>query len=263
MNAKNQDATPASLPHRVEPSSLQNIPRRIWQTMNTRRLPPFMKQVAESWTKLNPEYEYCLFDDDDLAEFVRAEFPDFLPGWQKLQHGASKADLWRYLIMFKHGGVYADLDCFCRTPLREWINPEAAYVTQVGVNKDLCQWLLISIPENPIFLRAAERALDNILQGRCHAEYCGFQLLAGKLALRQESPRINISHPVLSLTGPPVFQQAAEECFNLASCSAIFQHIQVVCTSEEISCNMAGNVKHDHGNQAYLEELRQLRVPHY
>lgn len=226
-------------------------------------LPPFMKRVAKSWTTLNPEFEYALFDDDDLAEFVRSEFPDFLPGWQKLKHGAAKADLWRYLVMFRYGGVYADLDCFCCAPLREWISPEAAYVTQLGVNKDFCQWLLISVPENPIFLRAAERALDNILCDRCSAEYDGFQLVAGELTLRQGHPRINIHDPVLALTGPPVLQEAAEECFKNSSCPAIFQHTQVVCISENTSCNMAGNVRHDHGNQDYLEELRQLRTPHY
>lgn len=212
---------------------------------------------------LNPEYEYRLFDDDDLAEFVKCEFPDFLSGWQKLKHGASKADLWRYLVMFKYGGVYADLDCFCRAPLREWIRPEAAYVTQLGVNKDLCQWLLISVPGNPIFLKAAERALDNILCDRYSAEYDGFQLVAGELSLCQGQPRVNIQHSVLALTGPPVLQEAAEECFNHSSCPAIFQRTQVVCISKSTSCNMAGNVKHDHGNQHYLEELRQLQTPHY
>jgi mannosyltransferase OCH1-like enzyme len=222
-----------------------------------------MRRVAKSWTMLNPEYEYGLFDDDDLAEFVRSEFPDFLPGWQKLKHGAAKADLWRYLVMFRYGGVYADLDCFCRAPMREWISPEAAYVTQLGVNHDLCQWLLISVPGNPIFLKAAERALDNILCDRCSVEYDGFQLVAGELTLRQGHPRINIHHSVLAVTGPPVLQEAAEECFKHSSCPAIFQHTQVVCISESSSCNMAGNVKHDHGNQDYLEELRQLRTPHY
>jgi hypothetical protein len=34
-----------------------------------------------------------LFDDDDLAEFVRSEFADFVPGWQKLKQGLSKTDL--------------------------------------------------------------------------------------------------------------------------------------------------------------------------
>src|SRR4030095_14798187 len=69
--------------------------------------------------------------------------------------------------------------------------------------------------------------------GESPGQYCArslfgrvrrFQLVAGELTLRQGHPRINIHHSVLSLTGPPVLQEAAEECLKHSSCPAIFQH---------------------------------------
>ena len=231
--------------------------------MKTNAVPPKMREWADTWIKLNPEYNYNFVDDDEIREFIRSSFPDYLQAFDKLEHGASKADLWRYLVMFKHGGVYADVDCICVNPLKEWIDPDAAYVTQLGVNKDVCQWLIISIPGNPIFLRAAERALDNVLNDVTSAEYCGFELHMGELKLRQEKSRVKIEDYVLGLAGPPILQEAAEDCLKNQMCPEIFKHTQVVCSSEETSCNFKGKVQHNYGNIEYLEGLKQLQTPHY
>ena len=231
--------------------------------MKTNAVPPIMREWANTWIKLNPEYHYNFVDDDGMRKFIRLSFPDYLQAFEKMKHGASKADLWRYLVMFKYGGVYADVDCICVNPLQDWIDPDTAYVTQLGVNKDVCQWLIISIPRNRIFLRAAERALGNFLNDRRRAEYSGFELHRGKLELWQQKARIKIEDQVLGLAGPPILQEAAEDCFKNQTCPEIFEHTQVVCTSKETSCNFKGNVKHDYGNKDYLEELKQLQVPHY
>jgi hypothetical protein len=241
----------------------QRVPKTIWQTMKSNAVPAKMREWADTWIKLNPEYQYNFVDDDGIGMFIRWSFPDYLQAFEKLKHGASKADLWRYLVMFKYGGVYADLDCICINPLKEWIDPDAAYVTQLGVNKDVCQWLIISIPGNPVFLRAAERALDNVLNDMRGAEYCGFELSLGKLDLRQDKTYIKIEDDVLGLAGPPILQEAAEDCFKNQTCPEIFENTQVVGVSGETSCNFNGNVKHDYGNKDYLEGLEQLHVPHY
>ena len=241
----------------------QKVPKTIWQTMKTNAVPPKMGEWAETWIKLNPEYHYHFVDDDGVIEFIRANFPDYLHAFERLKYGASRADLWRYLVIYKYGGVYADLDCLCVNPLKEWIDPDAAYVTQLGVNKDVCQWLIISVPGNPIFIRAAERALHNVQNDLARAEYYGFELHRGKLALRRQKALIKIEDPVLGLAGPPILQEAAEDCFQNQTCPEIFDHTQVVCISEKTSCNFQGKVKHDYGNKDYLEGLKQLQAPHY
>jgi mannosyltransferase OCH1-like enzyme len=259
----NLDIIPKFLVPRIRSTYRQRIPKTIWQTMKSNVVPAKMREWADTWIKLNPEYQYNFVDDDGIGMFIRSSFPDYLQAFEKIKHGASKADLWRYLVMFKYGGIYADVDCFCVNPLKEWIDPGAAYVTQLGVNKDVCQWLIISIPGNPIFIRAAERALDNVLNNMSRAEYCGFKLQMGKLELRQDETHIKIGDHVLGLAGPPILQEAAEECFKNQTCPEIFENTQVVGISGETSCNFNGNVKHDYGNKDYLEGLKQLRVPHY
>ncbi len=226
-------------------------------------MPRYIYETANSWIDLNPEYEYRLFNDDDIYNFIKIEFPEYLHAYNKIKFGATKADFWRYLIIYKYGGVYADIDCECINPLREWINPHSEYVTHLGVNKDVCHWVIISTPGNPIFLKAAEKASLNILSGKSSCEYRGFKYINETLSFCNQDKIIKIKHPVLGLAGPPVLQEAAEECYENKSYSHIFESAQILCTSGEVSCQMNGNVKHDWANNKYLDALKQINTPHY
>jgi mannosyltransferase OCH1-like enzyme len=223
-----------------------------------------MKNYADSWIELNPEYEYRFLDDYDIIDFIKKDFPEYLECYKKLKHGASKADLWRYLIIYKNGGVYADMDCKCLTPLNQWIDPQAAFVTQLGINKDVCQWLIISVPQNPIFLRAAQKTLFNSENNNNTTSHFGFEYVQNKLVVNKNSPVMIFDHPVLGLSGPPVLQKAAEECFEEGTIEKILESTQIICVSDPInSCHMNGNVIHDTRNIKYKNTLKQLNIKHY
>lgn len=241
----------------------QKIPKIIWQTMRTNKVPVFMKSYADSWIDLNPEYEYKFCDDDDILSFLKADFPEYLDGYNKLKFGASRADLWRYLIIYKYGGVYADIDCKCINPLRNWVDAESTFVTQLGINKDICQWLIISVPKNPIFLKAAIRTLRNTENNNSKAAHYGFNYNNNKLEIRKGDQLIKFNHEVLGLSGPPVLQQAAEECFSNGLLSEILPFTQVVCVSKTTSCQMNGNVAHHTQNEEYKKLYKSLKLKHY
>ena len=254
---------PKTLAPRIKSEYLQKIPKIIWQTMKTNEVPVFMKRYADSWINLNPEYEYRFHNDHDIIDFLKKDFPGYLEGYKKLKYGASKADLWRYLIIYKYGGVYADIDCKCITPLNQWVDPNAAYVTQLGTNKDICQWLIMSVPKNPIFLKAAQKTLENSEKNNFKTEYYGFQFIDNKLILKDSAPIIKFDHEVLGLSGPPVLQKAAEECIKDGSIKDILGVTQVVCVSGATSCQMSGNVRHDSGDEEYKKSYKELNLNHY
>lgn len=254
---------PKILPPRDSMEYEQKIPKIIWQTMKTNEVPVFMKSYADSWIELNPEYEYRFCDDDDIIDFIKTDFPEYLESYKSLKYGASKADLWRYLIIYKYGGVYADIDCMCINPLRKWVNKEASFVTALGTNSDICQWLIISVPKNPIFLRAAEKTIQNSQNKSFLSSHYGFEYVQKKLMIRENKPLSKFNHPVLGLSGPPVLQEAAEECFRDGSFSQILSFTQVVCVSKAASCQMNGNVRHDTGNEEYKKSYKTLRLNHY
>ena len=253
---------PKVLKPRVSNSYSQKVPKIIWQTINTNRVPAYMKTFADSWIDLNPEYEYRFFDDNDILQFLKTDFPEYFEGYNQLKYGASKADLWRYLIIYKYGGIYADLDCRCLNPLRSWIDPTSSFVTQLGINKDICQWLMISEPQNPVFLKAAHQTLLNSENNNCQTSHYGFQMKDGKLAFADTL--MQFDHPVLGLSGPPVLQKAAEDCYKDGSWKEILPHIQITCVSDPInSCHMNGNVIHDTRNVQYKKAYKELNLSHY
>ena len=198
---------PNVLPPRLKIDYEQKIPKIIWQTMKTNRVPLFMKDYIDTWTDKNPEYEYRFYNDEDILAFLKNDFPDFLEGYKKLKYGASKADIWRYLTIYKYGGVYADMDCLCKTPLRKWINPSALYVTQLGINKNLCQWLIISIPQNPIFLKAAYRSLENIDKKRYKTSHYGFSYTNNLISISDNTRLLTFNDEVLALAGDPYYRK--------------------------------------------------------
>lgn len=254
---------PKNLAPRIKSEYAQKIPKIIWQTMKTNEVPVFMKTYADSWIDLNPEYEYRFHDDHDIMNFLKKDFPDYLEGYKKLKYGASKADLWRYLIIYKYGGVYADIDCKCIAPLKQWVNHESAFVTQLGTNKDICQWLIMSVAKNPIFLKAAKITLENSKKNNYKTAHYGFEFTNKKLGLNQNSPLLKFDHEVLGLSGPPVLQKAAEECFKEGSIDNFLPYTQVVCVSGATSCQMNGNVSHDSGDEEYKKSYKELKLNHY
>ena len=86
------------------------IPKIIHQTWKTDIPPSKWIPFIEKVKKLNPEWEYILWTDADNDEFVKTNFPDFYNVFNNFSRGIMRADVIRYLIMYKIGGVYLDLD---------------------------------------------------------------------------------------------------------------------------------------------------------
>ncbi|WP_159082532.1 glycosyltransferase [Paragemmobacter aquarius] len=67
----------------------------------------------ESWKACNPGWTYRFWTDDDLLEFFRQERPDLLDLFLSYDKPVQKADLARYCILHRYGGIYADIDTRC------------------------------------------------------------------------------------------------------------------------------------------------------
>jgi hypothetical protein len=86
------------------------IPLHIYQTWHDKRNMP--KSVAKSIKILkqqNPEFEHHLYDEKECRKFIADNFPsNVVEAYDCIIPKAIKADLWRYCLMYKLGGVYID-----------------------------------------------------------------------------------------------------------------------------------------------------------
>ncbi len=144
------------------------IPKNIFQTFKTSRLPFITRFYIRRLQRQNPGWDYQFYDDERIGQFFAKEFPPaYLSAYESLTIGAAKADFFRYAVLYKYGGVYLDIDGYARKPLDQFILPDDEAVISYEGNPGLyCQWALIFNKEHPFLKRTLENVLNNIREHR-------------------------------------------------------------------------------------------------
>jgi hypothetical protein len=95
--------------------TLNKIPKIIWQTHEWEYsdLPQNFLAATMTWKNLNPDWEYRYVSAKERESYIDSSFINLY----KMHDKVSQADLWRYLVTYKYGGVYSDMDSICTTPL--------------------------------------------------------------------------------------------------------------------------------------------------
>jgi hypothetical protein len=89
------------------------IPRLLHQTTHL----PVPQKVRDNIRKYAPGYAHKIYNDDECRAFLRRHHPSYVQTWDGLKEGAHKADLFRYAILYQHGGVYMDIKMELLQPL--------------------------------------------------------------------------------------------------------------------------------------------------
>ena len=87
----------------------------------------WMKTFSKDYIKLNPHWEYKLWNDDNISELFE-NFPLMKKIYDLEPTYNGKSDLLRYLILFKYGGIYIDADSV-------WINNKSFDILLDEINK--------------------------------------------------------------------------------------------------------------------------------
>lgn len=101
------------------------IPKIIWQTYKDpyKDLPEYIKKTIQTWINLNPDHEYKYMDDIEARKFIFTEYgKDWVEIWDSCPVGVMRGDIWRYLVIYKYGGIYSDIDTICKKPISEWVD---------------------------------------------------------------------------------------------------------------------------------------------
>ena len=86
------------------------ISRIVHQTYKSKDVPERMKPFMETWRAMNPGWEMRFYDDEGCTEFVKREFPEYYDAYAGLPKHVERSDFFRYLVVLREGGVYADID---------------------------------------------------------------------------------------------------------------------------------------------------------
>lgn len=139
------------------------IPKQIFQTFKTDKLPWLTKFHIKRMLRRNPEYEYHFYDDTKIEEFFRNELPEYYKFYKCLTIGAAKADFFRYAILYKKGGIYLDIDCKVVSRFKTFIKEDDAAVISIENNGHYyTQWALIFEQNHPFLKETLEVCSENI-----------------------------------------------------------------------------------------------------
>jgi mannosyltransferase OCH1-like enzyme len=162
------------------------IPKNIFQTWYTKDLPHEIQNIINRMKQLNHNYNYYLYTDDEMDDFVREHYTgEIYESYSKLNLIVAKADFWRYLVLYKYGGVYLDMDSAIDFRLDDFIGREDAILSSESGRHSFTQWALFFNMNHPILKRTIEFIVYNIKHNR-------------------------YPNDVLRMTGPVVFAEAIQ-----------------------------------------------------
>lgn len=167
--------------YRLQPpkDSLHPIPKIIHQLFPTKDLPEALANNVAKIKSINPDWEHRIYDHDDRIKYIKEHYGnEMLTYYERInsEYGAARADLFRYLLLYKHGGVYLDIKSTVTAPFNEVIQESDRYIitnsgpifashfTELANTPygEILQWHIFSSPQHPFLKVVIESVLRNI-----------------------------------------------------------------------------------------------------
>lgn len=183
---------PNEKPFLKEYPVVDEIPKVIHQTNETLENYLFFDKESKLNNKSCPNYQFKFYNNQDRVEYIKNNYGErILRSYLKISDdfGPCKADLFRYLLLYKEGGIYLDnksiimknldsyldknhgklLTAFHEFSLYHKINFFSPHNTYYYFNKkynlnhgEFIQWFIASNPGNKMLKKIIEKIIVNI-----------------------------------------------------------------------------------------------------
>jgi len=163
----------------------EGIPRILHHTYARANLPASITRNIAEIRDLNPGWTHRFYDNGDCIDYIRTEYGEEVLSYYlriSKDYGAARADLFRYLALYKQGGVYLDVKSGASRPFDEVLKPYDSYLLSHwkngpdsifrgwGVHPELSdmrkgefqQWFIVTTPGHPFLKAVIEHVLANI-----------------------------------------------------------------------------------------------------
>lgn len=146
-------------------SSTRKIPRVIHMTSKSRCATPEVHAIVNQW-RLAGHSLY--FHDDDAVERLtshplsQSSFPLLNETLKCVTNGATRSDLWRYLVLYTFGGIYTDIDNLPRGFNADTISNEDDSFFVIESLGIVSQYFIASSPHHPLMMLSLEDGINNL-----------------------------------------------------------------------------------------------------
>lgn len=193
----------------------KNIPRIIYRTHYDKNIMNKFSKEINLTEKNTPNFEYKFYNNEDIENFILKNFHQRIyKAYMSIKdkYGACKADFFRYLVVFKYGGIYLDIKSVV---IKEIESILKKYPDKLIVNYpnnlpllnsftskffpygEFNQWCIVSPKGHPVLKKIIEEITHNI-----------------ELENKRDEKIFKGGYGVLSLTGPVIFTKIIKENIN-------------------------------------------------
>ena len=154
------ERSPASKEGNAADLGAARIPRAVHQLwIGGATMPERFRASPAAWRRIHPDWSHRLWGDREVEALLAEHYPELAEAY----HGfplAQRTDLARYAILYRHGGIYCDLDVI---PARSFepllghtlVFPETA---PLGLSNDL----ILATPGHPFLGELLERLPSSV-----------------------------------------------------------------------------------------------------
>ena len=138
------------------------IPKIIHQTWKTETIPERYKDAVDSCKTLHKGYRYILWTHQTMRKFVQKFYPDFYNIYRAYPHDIQRCDAFRYLVLYKYGGIYLDLDTVCKKKLNDLLQYDLVVAPSPVRKEDIRNGFYMVIPKHPFIQYCIEELPKHI-----------------------------------------------------------------------------------------------------
>lgn len=125
---------------------MNKIPKKIHLLSKTKEIPQTYKRFIRQMFDLHPDWEFYLYDDDQMELIIKSDFPYLLSIYNAFPCNIQRVDFFRVIIVYLIGGFYLDLDMFCLKSLDSLCDNSLVLGVERICSKEECEMLNLIQP---------------------------------------------------------------------------------------------------------------------
>ena len=145
-------------------SKIPKIPRIIHQLWIGTKERPY--KFMDTWKNNNPDFQYIMWDETEIKKNLKLQCLDKINAMKEIN---GKADIIRWEILYKYGGIFLDADSISLAPLDDNLlntSAFASYENEISRN-GLVSTVAMGFPkEHPLCLMAIKWILNNNISNK-------------------------------------------------------------------------------------------------
>lgn len=122
------------------------------------------KECLQSWLDYFPDFQHMFWDDEDIEKLVDEEYSWYKKYYNLYDKNIKRYDMARPLILYKYGGIYADMDYITYRNFYDLIpnNKISTPISPLRQHEYFQNALFISNRLNPFWLMIIDSSIDFI-----------------------------------------------------------------------------------------------------